>query len=53
MSVKLNILPPVIDFKRFVVAAPTLAFLLFARTAIRITGATVLIVGLRKLNHAV
>ena len=53
ISVRLKILPPVIDFKIFVVAAPTLAFLLFAPTAIPITGASVLIVGLRKLDHAV
>ena len=53
MSVKLNFLPPVNDFKILVVAAPTLAFLHFAPTAIPITGASVLIVGLRKLNYAV
>ena len=53
MSVRLRILPPVNDFKIFVVAAPTLAFLLFAPTAIPITGASVLIVGLRNLDYAV
>ena len=52
-SLRLKVLPPVNDFKIFVVAAPTLAFLLFAPTAIPITGASVLIVGLRNLDHAV
>ena len=53
MSVKLKILPPVNDFKKFVVAAPTLAFLLFAPTANPITGASVFIVGFKNLFHAV
>ena len=53
MSVKLKILPPVKDFKIFVVAAPTLAFLLFAPTAIPITGASVFIVGFKNLFRAV
>ena len=53
ISVRLRILTPVNDFNIFVVAAPTLAFLFFAPTAIPITGASVLIVGLRNLDHAV
>ena len=53
MSVKLNILPPLMLFKLFVVAAPTLAFLRFAPTAIPITGASVFIVGFKDLFQAV
>ena len=53
VSVRLNILPPVKDFKIFVVAAPTLAFLLYAPTAFPTTGASVFIVGFRNLFHAV
>ena len=53
MSVELKISPPVKDFKIFVVAAPTLAFLLFAPTAIPITAASVFIVGFKNLFQAV
>ena len=53
MSVRLNILPPVNDFNIFVVAAPTLAFLLFAPTAIPISGGSVFIDGFKNLFHAV
>ena len=53
MSVRLNILPPVNDFNILVVATPTFAFLLFAPTAIPITGASVFIVGFRNLFRAV
>ena len=53
MSVRLNNLPPVNDFNIFVVAAPTLAFLLFAPTAIPITGTSVFIVGFKNLFYAV
>ena len=53
MSVKLKIFPPVNDFSILVVATPTCLFLLFAPTAIPITGASVLIVGLRNFDHAV
>ena len=53
ISVSDKILPPVNDFNILVVAAPTLAFLLFAPTAIPITGASVFIVGFRNLFQAV
>ena len=52
MSVRLNILPPVNDFNLLVAAASTLAFLLFAPTAIPITGASVFIVGFKNFDHA-
>ena len=45
MSVKLKVLPPVNDFKILVVAAPICLFLLFAPTAIPITGVSVFFVG--------
>ena len=53
MLVKLKILPPVNDFNILVVAAPTGLVLLFAPTAIPITGASVFIVGFKSLLHAV
>ena len=53
MSVKLEILPPLMLFNIVVVAAPTLAFLLFAPTDIPITGASVFRVGFKNLLHAV
>ena len=53
MSVRLRILPPVKDLKILVVAAPTCLFLLFAPTAIHITGASVFNVGFKNLDQAV
>ena len=53
MSVKLNILPPEIDFKILVVACPTFGFLVLAETAIPIKGAVALRAGFRNLFHAV
>ena len=53
ISVSDKIFPPVNDFNIFVVAAPTFAFLLFAPTAIPITGASVFIVGYKNLLQAV
>ena len=53
ISLRLNIFPPVNDFNILVVAAPTCLFLLFAPTAIPITGASVFIVGFKNLDHAV
>ena len=46
MSVKLNILPPLIFFKILVVAAAIFGFLVLAPTAIPINGAVALIAGL-------
>ena len=53
MSVRLNILPPEIDFKIFVVAAATFGFYVLAPTAIAITGASVFIVVFKSLDQAV
>jgi len=48
ISVSDKISPPEIEFKIFVVACPIFGFLLFAPTAMPITGATVFTAGLRK-----
>ena len=47
MSVGDKILPPLIDFKIFVLASPTAGFLDFVASDIPTTGADTLIVGLR------
>ena len=52
MSVNDKTLPPDILFKILPVAAPILAFLVFAPTAAPITGAAKFSAGLRKLFHA-
>ena len=52
MSVKLKILPPDKLFRIFVVAYPTLGFLVLAETAIPINGAATLTAGFRNLFHA-
>ena len=51
MSVELKVLPPVNDFNILAVAAPTCLFLLFAPTAIPITGASVFIVGFKTFSR--
>ena len=53
MSVKLNILPPKLDFSILVVAAATLGFLVLAPTVIPINGAATLTTGFKKLFQAV
>ena len=53
MSVKLKILPPLMLFNIFVVAAATFGFLVLAPTAIPINGADALIAGFRNLFQAV
>ena len=52
MSVRLNILPPEIDFKILVVACPTFGFFVLALTAIPINGAATLTTGFKKLFQA-
>ena len=53
MSVRLNILPPEIDFKILVVACPTFGFLDLALTTNAMNGAVALIAGLSNLFRAV
>ena len=52
ISVKLNIFPPDILSKIFVVACPSCGFLLFAATAMLRTGAYVFTAGLRNESQA-
>ena len=53
ISVKLEILPPDIDFKILAVACPTFGFFVFAETAIPIYGLAIFNAGLRNLFQAV
>ena len=53
ISVSDKILPPLIDFKILVVAAPTFGFLVLALTAIPINGAATLTARFRNLFQAV
>ena len=53
MPLRLNILPPGIDFKILVVAAATWGFLVSAPTAIPVNGAATLTAGFKDLLQAV
>ena len=53
MSVKLNIIPPLIDLERLVVACSTFGFFVSELTAFLTNGAVVLIAGFKNLVQAV